>query len=109
MLQGEHSAILSTVFKLSFVVKIFVLSILVAVLHRFYCSLKGLDKIPHKTAFHVSSGPVLFAKIKLLFGDRSTICLEIIACDISIYTMDHPDLIVCCLMENSIGLKRANL
>ena len=33
----EHSAILSIFIKLSFVIKIFVLSILVAVLHRFYC------------------------------------------------------------------------
>ena len=32
--------------------------------------------------------------------------LEIITCDPSVYTMDHPDFIVCWLMENSIGLKR---
>ena len=38
MLQGEHSAILSTFIKQPIVIKIFVLSILrVAVLHRFNC------------------------------------------------------------------------
>ena len=26
-------------------------------------------------------------------------------CDLSIYTMDHPDFIVCSFMENSTGLK----
>ena len=34
--QGEHSAILSTFIKLPFVINIFVLPSLVAVLHRFY-------------------------------------------------------------------------
>ena len=38
MLQGEHSAMLLTFIKLPFVNKIFVLSILVAVLHRCYGS-----------------------------------------------------------------------
>ena len=32
--------------------------------------------------------------------------MEIVNCDTSIYTMDHPDFIVCSFMENSIGLKR---
>ena len=32
-------------------------------------------------------------------------CLQIITCDPSIYTVDHPDFIVCSFMENSIGLK----
>ena len=40
MLQGEHSAILSTFIKLSFVIKIFV----VAVLHRFYGTLFSVCK-----------------------------------------------------------------
>ena len=39
MLQREHSAILQTFIKLSVVIKIFVLSILVAILHRFYYTL----------------------------------------------------------------------
>ena len=38
MLQEVHSAILSTFNKLPFVIKVFVLSIWVAVLHRFYCA-----------------------------------------------------------------------
>ena len=32
--------------------------------------------------------------------------LEIITCEPSIYTMDHPDFIVCSFLENSISLKR---
>ena len=40
MLKGEHSAILLTFIKLPFSIKIFVLSILVAVLHRFYCNVR---------------------------------------------------------------------
>ena len=38
VLQREHSAILLTFIKLPFVIKIFVLSILVIILHKFYCS-----------------------------------------------------------------------
>ena len=34
---------------------------------------------------------------------------EIITCDPSIYTMNHPDLFVCSFIENSIGLKRGKL
>ena len=41
MLQGEHSAILSTFIKLPFVTKTFVLSILSGVLHRLYCISKS--------------------------------------------------------------------
>ena len=33
---------------------------------------------------------------------------EMITCDPSIYTMDHPDYFVCSIMENSIGVKRDN-
>ena len=32
--------------------------------------------------------------------------MEIITCDPSIYTMDHPDFVVGSFMENYIGLKR---
>ena len=34
---------------------------------------------------------------------------EIITCDASIYTMDHPDFIACSFMEKPIGLKRVNM
>ena len=34
--------------------------------------------------------------------------LEIITYVPSVYTVDHPDFIVCSHMENSIGLKREN-
>ena len=44
---------------------------------------------------------------KLIVRDQITfICLEIITCNPSIHTIDHPDFIVCSFMENSIGLKR---
>ena len=34
--------------------------------------------------------------------------LEFVTRDPSIYTMGHPDFIVCSFMDNSIGLKRVN-
>ena len=58
------------------------------------------DEMPHNAAFHQGLDC-------LLRQNRSSeICfLKIITCDLSIYTMDHPDFIVCSFMENSIGLK----
>ena len=44
-------------------------------------------------------------KIKL-HRKKYNIFWEIITCDPSIYTIDHPDFIVCTFMEFSIGLKR---
>ena len=41
-----------------------------------------------------------------LHRKKYNILLKIIACDPSMYTMDHP--IVCSFMENSIGLNRVN-
>ena len=60
----------------------------------------------------ISSGSALFAKTKLIFGEKKyNIFLENITFGPSLYTMDHPDLIVCSLkiMENSIGLKMVKL
>ena len=37
---------------------------------------------------------------------NSFLCLEIITCDTSLHTMNHPDCIVCSFLENSIVLKR---
>ena len=34
--------------------------------------------------------------------------LELITCHPSVYTMDHPDFIICSFTENFIGLKRVN-
>ena len=42
----------------------------------------------------------------LLRQNQSSEILAIITCDPSVYTTDHPDLIVCSFMENSIGPKR---
>ena len=44
----------------------------------------------------------LFAKQRKKYN----IILEILTCDPSVYTMDHPDLNVSNFMEKSIGLKR---
>ena len=49
------------------------------------------DEMPHNTAFHQSP---MFAKTKSIFRERNTIWGEIITCDPSKYTMDHPDLTV---------------
>ena len=35
--------------------------------------------------------------------------MEIITCDLLIYTMDHPNFIVCSFTEHSIGLKQVIL
>ena len=48
----------------------------------------------------------LNAQAKPILRERSTLFLEIITCDPSIYTMDHPDFIACSFMENCVGLKR---
>ena len=63
-------------------------------------------------AHHKSEGlgsALILAETKLILKEKNTIVLEIITCDPSIYTMDHPDLIVCGFMEDSIDLKRVNI
>ena len=53
-------------------------------------------------------GEAMFAfKTKPIFRERNTIFLEMITCDLSVYTIDHLDLpvIVCSFLENSIGPK----
>ena len=47
----------------------------------------------------------------LLFDLRRkcNIFLEIITCDPSVYTMDHPGFIISNFMENSIGLKKVKV
>ena len=56
-------------------------------------------------AFHMGLHCLL--QIILIFRETNAIFLgEIITCDPSIYTMEHPDLTVSNLMEKSIGLMR---
>ena len=57
--------------------------------------------LQHNAAFHQG-----LSKTKSISRERNPIFLEIITCDASIYTMDHPDFIVCSFMENSICPKR---
>ena len=48
----------------------------------------------------------LFAMIKSTFREKNTLILEIIIKSVTpIYTMDHPDIIVCSFMKKSIDLE----
>ena len=62
------------------------------------------DEMLHETAFHQRS--TLFAKTKRSLRERNLFYLEIITCDPSIYTMDHPKFIVSNQMEESISTQR---
>ena len=63
------------------------------------------DKMPHHAAFHLGLHCLLGQKLSL---ERCNIFLKIIISDPSIITMNHPDFIVCSLMDYSIRLKRFN-
>ena len=55
----------------------------------------------------LSSGSALNANTKLTVRKRNAIFFwEIIACNPSIFRMDHPDFNGCSFIENSICLKR---
>ena len=59
------------------------------------------DEMPHYAAIHLGLHC-------LLKQNQSSKKNAITTCNPSIYTMVHPDFIVCSFMENSIGLKRVN-
>ena len=64
---------------------------------------KNPDEMPHNVAFH----QCLHCLLRQIHLQRKNyIYFLIIACDHSIYIMDHPDFIVCSFMESSIGLRR---
>ena len=64
-------------------------------------------EMPHNAAFyHVCT---VCEDKNYLQRKKYNIFLEIITCDPSIDTMDHPDFIACSFMENSIGLKRVKV
>ena len=65
---------------------------------------KDPDEMLHNAAFHQGLHCLLF-KIKLIFRERIVLFLEIVTYNPIIYTIDHPDFIVCSFKENSIGLK----
>ena len=52
---------------------------------------------------------ILFAKTKSIFRVSNTIFVEIITCEASIYTMDHPILTISNIMGNSIVPERVNV
>ena len=64
------------------------------------------DEMPQNAAFHqglhclLRQNPSSERKIQYF--------QEIITYDPLVYTMEHPDFIVCSFLENSIGLKRFN-
>ena len=60
------------------------------------------DEIWHNAAFY--QGLHCLIRQNLSSEKELQYVLEIITCDPLISTMDHPDLLVCCFMENSIGL-----
>ena len=63
------------------------------------------DEMQHNAAFH--QGLHCLLRQNRSSEKEIQYFLEIITCDPSIYTMDHPDLIIICyFMENSIGPKR---
>ena len=59
------------------------------------------DEMLHNAAFH--QGLRCLLRQNLASEKEIQYFLEIITCDPSIYTMDHPDLIVCSFKKNSIG------
>ena len=71
MLQGEHSATLLTFIKQPFVLKIFALSIWVAVLHRFYCRWKSWAKSGPLALLNMSAW--VFIGTLCTFGIRTKI------------------------------------
>ena len=68
MLQGEHSAILSTFIKLPFVIKIFVLSIFDWL---FYTGFTGLSTLYHEPLFSCQSSNVMSLLIWIHHADES--------------------------------------
>ena len=68
---------------------------------------EDLDEMPHNVAFHqgmhclLRQNRPLKKEIQYFFG--------IIACDPSIYTMDHPDFITYSFMARSTSLKRVKV
>ena len=63
------------------------------------------DEMPHEAAFHEG----LHCSLRLNQSlEIEVYFLEIITCDPSIYTMDHPNLTVSNFMGNFIGLKKVN-
>ena len=62
--------------------------------------------MPHNAAFH--QGLHCLLRQNQSSEKEIQYILKIITCDPSIYSMDHRDLTVSNLLENSIGLKRVN-
>ena len=72
-----------------------------------FANSEDLGEMQHDVAFHLG----LHCLLRPNQSSEKEIqyFLEIITRDPSIYTMNHPDLIACSFMENSIGLKRVGL
>ena len=64
------------------------------------------DEMAHKAAFH--QGLHCLLRQNLSSEKEYNIFFEIIICDPSIYTIDHPDLTVSTFIGNSIGTQKVN-
>ena len=64
------------------------------------------DEMPHNAAFHL--GLLCLLRQNPSLEKEIQIVLVIITCEPLIYTMDHPNFIVCSFMGNSICLKRGS-
>ena len=60
------------------------------------------NEMPHNAAFHQG----LHCLLRQIRSSEKEIYLEIITCEPSIYTMDHPDFIISNFMGNSIDTQR---
>ena len=62
-------------------------------------------QMPHKAAFPggISWGSTLFGKTKRIFTEKMMFSLEILTCDTSIYTMNHPKYVASNQKEDSIS------
>ena len=68
-----------------------------------YSDSEDPDEMPYKEALHL--GMHCFLIQNRSSDKEKQYILEILTCDPSIYTMDHPDFIVCSFIEYSICLK----
>ena len=68
-----------------------------------HCSCFTFHKANSQDAYHIAW--MLFAKPKSIFRERNTLLIEMIICDLSIYTMDHPDSDISNILEYSICIQ----
>ena len=68
------------------------------------CQTEDPDEMLHNAAFHLGLHCLL--RLKESSDKKKSIYLEIITCDPSLYTMNHPKFIVTYQVEESIRIQR---